>query len=73
VNTTAATIEISGFHCELAMTQSIVVTKRMYLLLAKSYFEKATRIETKIHSPTHPNRVCVSSLLSEVLNELSKI
>jgi hypothetical protein len=64
VNTAAATAEIGQFHYELAMIQSVISTKRTQLLLAKSYLEEATRIETKIHNPTHPNRVAVASLLS---------
>jgi tetratricopeptide (TPR) repeat protein len=73
MNTAAVTTEIGHFYYKLAMTQSIISTKRTQLLLAKSYFEKGTRIETKIHSPTHQNRVLAASLLSQVLNELSTV
>jgi tetratricopeptide (TPR) repeat protein len=50
MNTATATVNIGQFHHGLAMTQSMVSTKRIQLLLAKSYFEEATRMETKIHS-----------------------
>jgi hypothetical protein len=73
VNVAAVTTEIGQFHYELAMIQSVISTKRTQLLLAKSYFEEATRIETKIHNPTHPSRVAAASLLSLVLNELSEV
>jgi hypothetical protein len=73
VNTAIATIDIGLFHYQLAMMQSLSSTKRTQLLLAKSSFEEATRIGTKIYSPTHPNRVGVASLLSKVLNELSEV
>jgi hypothetical protein len=71
-NTATATVNIGQFYHGLAIKQSTVGTKRTQLLLAKSCFEEATRIETKIHSPTHPNRVGVASLLSDVLRELSR-
>jgi tetratricopeptide (TPR) repeat protein len=73
MNTAIATIDIGLFHYNLAMMQSTVLSKRTKLLLAKSYTEEATRIETKIHSLTHPNRVAAASLLSKVLKELSKV
>jgi tetratricopeptide (TPR) repeat protein len=73
VNTAAVNNDIGQFHYQLAMMQSVISTKRTQLLLAKSYSEEATRIETKIHSPTHPNRVAAAVHLSIVLNELSRV
>jgi tetratricopeptide (TPR) repeat protein len=72
MNTTVANIEIGRFHYNFAQVQSTKNTKRTQLQLAKSYFEEAIRIESKIHNPTHPNRVGATFLLSEVLFELSK-
>jgi tetratricopeptide (TPR) repeat protein len=72
-NTAAATINIGRLYYQLAMTQTIVGTKRIQLLLAKSSFQEASHIGTKIYSPTHPDRVGVAPLLSAVLNELSKV
>jgi hypothetical protein len=71
VNTAAASIIIGQFYYQLAMTQSMISTKRSQLLLAKSYFKEETRIETKMHDPTHLARVAVASLLPDVLRELS--
>jgi hypothetical protein len=73
VNTAIATRDIGQFHYNLAIMESTVLSKRTQLPLAKSYSEEATRIETKIHSPTHPNRIEAASLLSKVLKELSKV
>jgi tetratricopeptide (TPR) repeat protein len=72
-NTAAANMEIGQFHYKIAMTSSIVHTKRTQLLLAKSYIDEGVRIEIKIHSPTHPNRVAASSLLSEISRKLLKV
>jgi hypothetical protein len=72
-NTAAGNVVISQFYCQLAMTQSITSMKRTKLLLAKSYAEEAIRIETKIHNPTHPNRVGAASVLSNILRELSTV
>jgi hypothetical protein len=73
VNTAAGNTEFGRFYYQFAIEQSIVHTKRTQLLLANSYLDEAVRIEIKIHSQTHPNRVAAASLLSIVLNELSRI
>jgi tetratricopeptide (TPR) repeat protein len=73
INTAGANIATGYFHYNFAMIQSTISTKRTQLQLAKSYSEEAIRIESKIHNPTHPNRVGAASLLSEVLRELSKV
>jgi hypothetical protein len=73
VCTAIANIEIGQFQYNFAMMQSVISTKRTQLLLAKSYFEEGIRIETNLHSPSHPNRVDAASLLSKVLNELSRV
>jgi hypothetical protein len=73
MNTAVVSIYMGHFYYRLAMRQSTVHTKRTQLILAKSYSQEAARIETKIHSPTHPTRVESASLLSKVLNELSSI
>jgi tetratricopeptide (TPR) repeat protein len=69
-NTTTITINIGQFHHKIAMTSSTLHTIRTQLLVAKSYFDEAVRIETKIHNPAHPNRVMAASLLSRILREL---
>jgi tetratricopeptide (TPR) repeat protein len=71
-NIAAGNIDIGRFHYKLAMTQTIISTKRTQLLLAKSYTEEGVQIETKIHNPTHPNYILAASQLSNILRELSK-
>jgi hypothetical protein len=72
-NTAAGNNHIGTFYYALAGTQSTVETKRKQLLLAKSYFEEAYRIQSKINSPNHPNSVVGTSRLSDVLSELSRL
>jgi len=71
-NTAAGNNSLGHFHRELAGTQSTVEKQRKQLLLAKSYFEEACRIQLKIGSPNHPNNVLCISDLSLVLSDLSK-
>jgi tetratricopeptide (TPR) repeat protein len=73
LNTAVGNISIGRFYYKLAMIQSVISIKRTHLLLAKSYAEEATRIETKIHNPSHSNYVSAASLLSDILRELSII
>jgi tetratricopeptide (TPR) repeat protein len=73
VNTALANSHTGQFHYQVAMTSSIVHTKRTQLLLAKSYLDEAVRIESKIHDPKHPKRVMAASLLSIILRELSNV
>jgi hypothetical protein len=72
-NTACGKITTSQLYCNLAKIQSIISIRRTHLLLAKSYAEEAVRIKIKIRNPTHPNRVLATSLLSDVLGELSTI
>jgi tetratricopeptide (TPR) repeat protein len=72
INTAVVNIHIGEFHYHFAMIQSTISKKRMQLQLAKSYSKEAIRIESKIHNPTHPNRVGAISLLSEVLLNFQK-
>jgi tetratricopeptide (TPR) repeat protein len=72
-NTAFGNIAIGQYIYEFALKQSIIDTKRTQLLQAKSYFDEAVRIETKIHSQTHINRVTAVSLLSYISIELSKV
>jgi tetratricopeptide (TPR) repeat protein len=73
MNTAVVNIEIGEFHYNFAMVQSTISMKRTQLQLAKSYSEEAIRIELKIHNPTHPSSIVAASLLSNVLDELSKV
>lgn len=73
MNTSIANMESGRYHCRVAMIQPTTDTRRTQLLLAKSYYHEAVRIETKIHSPTHPHRVEATSLLSDVVSNLSRI
>jgi hypothetical protein len=41
--------QLADLHPELALRNAILI------LQAKAYFEEATRIRTKIFSPSHPN------------------
>ena len=59
-NTAGGNITISQFYNNLATIQSVISAKRIHLLLAKSYAEEATRIETKIHTPNDPNSVAAA-------------
>jgi tetratricopeptide (TPR) repeat protein len=72
-NTAVVNVDIGQFHYKIAMTSSIVYTRRTQLLLAKSYSDEAIRIESKVHNPTHPNRVMAANLSSRILPELSRI
>jgi hypothetical protein len=64
---------ISEFHQKLARNQSTVAATRMHLLLAKSHHEETQRILSKIHGPTHPRTVNVSSRLTSTLIALSQL
>jgi hypothetical protein len=61
------------FHFKLAYEQATVDLQRKQLLLAKSYFEEALRIYSKIDGPIHLDTVKASSLLDVALSELSQI
>jgi hypothetical protein len=50
-------------------------SKRTQLLLAKSHFEEAHRVRSKIYGPTHPHATRVIARLApilELLNQLSQ-
>jgi hypothetical protein len=72
-NTAAGNIAIGRFHYNLAKIQSVISIKRSQLLLAKPYAEEGVRIVRKIHNPTHVNSVSASSVLSDILRELSTV
>jgi hypothetical protein len=72
-NTACGNITTCQLYCNLAKIQPIISIKKTHLLLAKSYAEEAVRIETKIRNPAHPNRVLATSVLSDILGELSTI
>jgi hypothetical protein len=74
-NTAAAYNGLGQFYYVLAGTQPVVEIKRKQLLLAKSHFEEACRIQSmiEVQSPNHPNSLVSLSRLSEVFKELSRI
>jgi tetratricopeptide (TPR) repeat protein len=71
-NTALGNLSLSTFHYSAAM-QPKVTAKRAQLLLAKSYSEEGTRIQSKIAIPTHPNAVAAASLHAIILEELSYV
>jgi hypothetical protein len=73
VNTSLLNIELGRFHHRHAMMQAKTSTRQRQLLQSKSYLEEGMRIEMKLHNPTHPNRVLAASLLSHVVNDLSRV
>jgi hypothetical protein len=64
---------LGEFCYKLARKQPTVDAKRTQLLLAKSYYEDAQRIYSKIYGPTHPSTADASSQLTIVLRELSQL
>jgi hypothetical protein len=72
MSTASVNGDICHFHRNLRMRLSIRHTKRSQLLLANVYSNEATRIETKIHNPTHPNKFAAKYLSSNITNELSR-
>jgi ABC-type Mn2+/Zn2+ transport system ATPase subunit len=73
VNTAVLNKAIYRFYYQFAMKQSILHMKRTQLQLVKSYLDEAIRIESKIFTPTHPNRVSTASKLTDILHELSNV
>jgi hypothetical protein len=73
MNTAVVNVDIGQFYYQLAMTSSTAHTKRTQMLLAKSNFDEAVRIESKVHNPTHPKRVMAATLLLRALRELSNV
>jgi hypothetical protein len=73
LNTATGNFNIGGFYYHLANKQPTVDSKQKQLLLAKFHFAEALRIRSKVHGPTHPSSVHVSSWLTTVLSELSLI
>jgi tetratricopeptide (TPR) repeat protein len=72
-NTAVVNINIGRYYYELAQRQPTVDTKRKYFLVSKSHIEEGFRIQTKIYGPTHPITVEAASILSILMNELSKL
>jgi tetratricopeptide (TPR) repeat protein len=65
--------DIGEFYEKLAIKQSTADAMQTHLLLAKSHFVEVQRIWSKIHGPTHPNTVSVSSQLTNILRVLSQL
>jgi tetratricopeptide (TPR) repeat protein len=70
INTADANINIGIFHLIVAEIQPTIDSKRIQLLLARSYYEEGLRIESKIHGPTHPSTISTSSKLAEIIKKL---
>jgi hypothetical protein len=70
INTADANINIGVFHGMVADMQPTIDSKRIQLLLAKSYYEEGLRIKLKIHGPSHPSTVTTSSKLAEIIRAL---
>jgi hypothetical protein len=73
LNAAISNHNIGGFYFKLAKIQPTLDAKRTQLLLAKSYYEEAQRIYSKIYGPTHPSTADASSELTIVLRELSQL
>jgi hypothetical protein len=71
LNTAKGNFNIGGFYYCLTSIQPTADLKGKQLLLAKSHFVEALRIRSKIHGPTHPSTVDVSSWLTTVLSKLT--
>jgi tetratricopeptide (TPR) repeat protein len=72
-NTAIGNLNIGLLYQQVASIQLTDDSKRTQLLLAKSHFTEAIRIRSKIDGPTHPSTINVSSLLADVLEDLSYI
>jgi tetratricopeptide (TPR) repeat protein len=70
INTANATINMGAFYRNVAEIQPTIVSKRIQLLLAQSYYEEGLRIKSKIHGPSHPSTVYISSKLAEIIRAL---
>jgi tetratricopeptide (TPR) repeat protein len=71
INTAVGNLNIGNFCRQLAGIQSTIDSKRTQLLLVKSHYEEALRIDLKVYGPNHPDTVDVTSQLTSVLRELS--
>jgi tetratricopeptide (TPR) repeat protein len=72
-NSANGNFSLGIFHYQLSCEQAIVDSQQTQLLLAKSYFEEAIRIYSKIYGPTHLETVEAVSILADILRELSEI
>jgi tetratricopeptide (TPR) repeat protein len=72
-NTAIVNESLGMFHHELAHKQATLNVQQAQLLLAKSHFEEALRIRSKMYGPTHPETVVTASRLATVSGMLSKI
>jgi hypothetical protein len=70
INTAAANINMGCFHRLAAEKQPTIDSKRVQLLLAKSFYEEGLRIKSKTHNPSHSIIVTVSSQLARIIREL---
>jgi hypothetical protein len=64
---------LGSFYLQIACEVATVDPKQTQLLLAKSYFEGAFRIYSKMYGPTHPETDKATSQLAVVSSELSVI
>jgi tetratricopeptide (TPR) repeat protein len=72
-NTAISNINSGSYYYELARRQPTINTKRKYFLVSKPHIEEGFRIQTKLFGPTHPNTVHTASLLSSLMDELSRL
>jgi tetratricopeptide (TPR) repeat protein len=64
---------IGMFYGELAKIAILIDSKRAQLLLAKSHFEEAFRIYTKLYGPTYSETLKTAYHLEKVSSELSRM
>jgi hypothetical protein len=60
------------FYEDLANEQPTKNLFRKQLLFAKSNFEKAIQIRSRIYGPRHPDTVLIIDRLAPILHELSQ-
>jgi hypothetical protein len=68
--TAAANHNLGKLHYQLAKEANTDDSERTHLLLAKSYFEEALRIKTKILGSNHPSTLENAAFLENVSNNL---
>jgi hypothetical protein len=73
LNVAITNFNMGKFHRQLASMQSTVDAKQTQLLLAKSHFVEALRIQSKVYGPTHPNTVQTASELNIVSEDFSHL
>jgi hypothetical protein len=73
VNVAFTNFNMGKFYGQLANIQPTVDAKRTQLLLAKSHFVEALRIQSKVYGPTHPSTVKTASHLNIISEASSQI